>query len=199
MTEIFVFGSNLAGPPRPWRSPGDDETPNDHWDHLVKEKAQLPYDLCCLAVARRQQGYGRYMPAYLAVPFVQFPDIIQMRVSVDHVNLSPEERAMFTSRVPDRMGGTRISVSRGDFVPDVNDWLCLARFFHKNYVEGVKHEIDEFFKFDDKRIFDPHVVTEAEMSTLDGKTNYLHFDSIRRRLQYHDLSGKQVRPPDEGL
>ena len=139
----------------PWRQLLPDETPNDYWDHLVKEKADLPYDLCNLALKRRTQGYSRYMPAHLVVPFIEFPNLVEMAVYIDRSN-DPEELARFVWRVRGCDDGQPTRVTNIDWVPDVNEWDLLARFFHRGYTEGIKHEVSEFFKFDGKRIFDPH-------------------------------------------
>lgn len=184
MSEMSVPGVDL---PRPL--PG--ETPNAYWDRLVKENQKnLAYEVCSIALARRLQGYARYMPAHLAAHFVEFPRLIEMSVRIEAKSNPPEEFATFTWRVLDCEGSRMINVSAGEWVPDVNDWELLARFFHKKYTEGVQHEIDELFKFVGGDVFNPHVIKKGHLSYLDGKTEHLNFLSLHRRDRVHDLSGK---------
>lgn len=172
--------------------PRPDERPNDYWERVSKEGSMLlSYDDLQAGLARKVAGYTRIMPISLAIPLVRFPRLLDMQVCVDTTSMKPDENVRFTWTVPDRdderLVKPAIRVTRTDWAPDINEWLMLARFFHSNYAEAVRHEVDETFKFREDRVFDPHARTN-DLHALDHHIRSLHNQATARRQKYHDLS-----------
>lgn len=151
----------------------------------------LSYEDLQVGLARKVAGYARVMPITMAIPLVKFPRLLDMGVCVDTTSMRPDERVRFTYTAQERDDEKRLKptvrITQTDWAPDVNDWLMLARFFHKNYTEAVQHEVNEMFKFRGDRVFDPHVRKDGDLRALDHHINSLHHQATARRQRYYDL------------